>query len=242
MTDEMLAREAGHAGDACEASGREPGLYPPILLIRHGETQWNRQGRLQGRRDAPLTLNGMRQCLAVAATVDAHMRTLPGDVCFWVSPLGRARQTASILADCWQIGFDRFIEAPDIAERAYGAWEGNTLSDVETDRPEEFRQHAADPWGYRVPGGESKDELFARIEGWLDGLDPHQAHVVVTHSGCFRAIRALCTGASRAATEAYREPQTTAFLLQSGSEREVAPPAALLQAFGVGGSGRTVEI
>lgn len=233
MADNLMARAAG--------------AYPPILLIRHGETQWNRQGRLQGRRDAPLTLNGVRQCLAVATTVDPHLRGLTGnawagDACFWVSPLGRARQTASILADYWQIAFDRFIEAPDIVERAYGAWEGSTLNQVETDRPEEFRQHTTDPWRYRVPGGESKNELFARIESWLEGLDRRQAHVIVTHSGCFRAIRALCTRASHDAIAAYREPQTTAFLLQAGNETEIAPSASRLEEFDVEGTGHTVKI
>ncbi|EIM76086.1 phosphoglycerate mutase [Nitratireductor aquibiodomus RA22] len=216
--------------------------FPPILLIRHGETQWNRQGRLQGRMDAPLTLNGMRQCLAVATAVETHLETLPGAARFWVSPLGRARQTASILADCWNIDFERFVEAPQIVERAYGAWEGSTLSEVKAERAQEFDAHQSDAWGYRVPGGESKDELFARIKAWLDGLDREHAHVVVTHSGCFRALRALYTGASRSVIEAYREPQTTAFLLNTEEETEIAPSAALLATCGVAGSGRTVEI
>ncbi|WP_336066322.1 histidine phosphatase family protein [Nitratireductor rhodophyticola] len=242
MADDMLAREAGRAGNVCEVPGREPGLYPPILLIRHGETQWNRHGRLQGRMDAPLTLNGTRQCLAVATAVEAHLRSLPPDRRFWVSPLGRARQTASILADCWSVDFERFVEAPEIAERAYGAWEGNTLSEVKAERPGEFDAHAADPWGYRVPGGESKDELFARIKAWLDHLDRRQAHVVVTHSGCFRALRAHYTGASRAMIDAYREPQTTAFLLQPAGEEEIVPSPSLLNTCGVAGTGHTVEI
>ncbi|WP_367716056.1 histidine phosphatase family protein [Nitratireductor sp. GISD-1A_MAKvit] len=192
--------------------------------------------------DAPLTLNGTRQCLAVATAVEAHLRSLPLDARFWVSPLGRARQTASILADCWNLDFGRFAEAPEIVERAYGHWEGSTLSEVKAERPQEFEAHYVDPWGYRVPGGESKDELFARIKGWLDGLDRGYAHVVVTHSGCFRALRALYTGATRAVIEAYREPQTTAFLLRAEEETEIVPSAALLTTCGVAGTGRTVAI
>lgn len=242
MADELLAGEAHRAATADSVTTNTAGTYPPILLIRHGETQWNRQGRLQGRRDAPLSLNGMRQCLAVAAAIDTHLRALHADVYFWVSPLGRARQTASILADCWKVEFARFIEVPEIAERAYGVWEGCTLGEVAAQRPDEFRQHAADLWGYQVPGGESKNELFARIEGWLNGIDRRHGHVIVTHSGCFRVLRALCTGASREVLDTYREPQTTAFLLHGEKEYEIAPSASLLSACGVEGTGSTVAI
>lgn len=241
MADGMLAAGPGHADGASEELSAT-GSYPQILLIRHGETQWNRHRRLQGRMDAPLTLNGTRQCLAVATAAEAHLRSLSPNPRFWVSPLGRARQTASILADCWGIEFERFVEAPEIAERAYGAWEGSTLNEVKAEKPGEFDAYAADTWGYRVPGGESKDELFARIKAWLDRLDQRQAHVVVTHSGCFRALRALYTNAPRAVIDAYREPQTTAFLLQPAGEKEIVPAAALLRTCGVEGAGYSVEI
>ncbi len=87
-----------------------------VLIIRHGETQWNRQGKLQGRLDTPLTLNGVRQAMAVAAH---HKRCIQEtqDIQFWVSPLGRAKQTASILADLWEVPFNYFKENPALTER-----------------------------------------------------------------------------------------------------------------------------
>ena len=95
---------------------------PTLLVIRHGETQWNVAGRLQGRRDTPLTANGMRQALAVAVRLSETVADLD-EAAFWVSPLGRARQTASILADIWSHPFERFREEPLLAERSYGAFE-----------------------------------------------------------------------------------------------------------------------
>lgn len=64
---------------------------PTLLVIRHGETQWNVAGRLQGSRDTPLTVNGVRQAQAVAVRLSETVADL-ADAAFWVSPLGRARQ------------------------------------------------------------------------------------------------------------------------------------------------------
>ena len=197
---------------------------PTILLIRHAETQWNIEGRLQGWRDAPLTLNGFRQAIAVAENVRKTWAglALDGGVQYHCSDLGRARQTASILADCWGIRFGQFIAEERIKERNYGGWEGMTLDEVASGRPIEFRNHQADPWGYEVPGGEAKAALFERISAWLDDLPRNRTHVVVTHSGCFRAIRGAYVNASCEEIDAYREPQTTSFLLREGKAQEIA--------------------
>lgn len=234
MTDAGTCR-----GETWMPEGR--GDVPPLLLIRHAETQWNREGRLQGRRDTPLTLDGIRQALAVAvATADRHSRH--ERLRYWVSPLGRARQTASLIADCWGIPFSRFEDAPALVERAYGSWEGKTLAEIERDLPDEHLAHRDDPWHFRPADGESRVELFRRIATWLATLERSHAHVIVTHSGCFRAIRAICRGASRAEAAAYREPQTTAFELADGCETEIALPPSIGLALGLSGEARTVAI
>ncbi|MEW9807660.1 histidine phosphatase family protein [Mesorhizobium sp. ZMM04-5] len=214
---------------------------PTLLVVRHGETQWNVAGRLQGRLDTPLTVNGMRQALAVAARLAPAVAELEDPV-FWVSPLGRARQTASILADIWSMPFAAFAEDPRLAERSYGAWEGMTLDEVEQDLPDQHRGNAADPWCYRMPAGETRTEHTDRLAGWLAALDTDRPHVAVTHSGCLRALRGLYTGAARDVILAYREPQTAAFLLTAGKEAQLDAPVALLRALGCDGEGRTVAI
>lgn len=214
---------------------------PSLILIRHGETQWNVAGRLQGRTDTPLTANGVRQALAVGVRLAERIgqeETLQ----FWVSPLGRARQTASILADTWSIPFDRFVEAPPLAERAYGAWEGLAHDEIERNLAEQYRAHNADPFDYSMPGGESRTALSARLEAWLETLDRDRTHVVVTHSGCLRALRGIYTAASREEILAYREPQTASFLLAKGRETMLDIPVNVLRALGCDGAGRTVWI
>ncbi|MGX5722402.1 histidine phosphatase family protein [Shinella zoogloeoides] len=214
---------------------------PTLLVIRHGETQWNVAGRLQGSRDTPLTVNGVRQAQAVAVRLSETVADMT-DAAFWVSPLGRARQTASILADIWSLPFERFAEAPLLAERCYGVWEGRLHGEIERDLPEQYDAHAADPWDYSMPGGESRTALAERLREWLRSLDQSRPHVAVTHSGCLRALRGIYTAASPAEILAFREPQTSAFLLSESTERMLGVPKATLSAFGCEGEGRTVWI
>jgi probable phosphoglycerate mutase len=217
---------------------------PTILLIRHGETQWNIEGRLQGGQDAPLTLNGFRQVCAVAEnTRDIWAKlSATGAISYISSPLGRARQTASVLADCWEIKYSDFRCDDAIAERNYGEWEGMTLSEVSQSRPTEFDAHQDNIWNYQVPGGESKTHLCERIESWLAGLSTEHAHVVVTHSGCFRLIRGLYAGASKMEMDTYREPQTTSYLLTDGKAHECTMPVELIKSFNLNSQALTVQI
>jgi probable phosphoglycerate mutase len=214
---------------------------PPLLVIRHGETQWNVAGRLQGSRDTPLTVNGMRQAQAVAVRLSETMASLT-DAALWVSPLARARQTASILADLWSRPFEHFVEEPLLAERCYGVWEGRLHSEIERDMPEQYNAHTLDPWDYAMPGGESRAALTGRLRVWLRTLDPDRPHIAVTHSGCLRALRGIYTEALPIDILAYREPQTSAFFLNRGSEYMLSVPMAALRAFGCEGEGRTVWI
>lgn len=216
--------------------------YLDLLVIRHAETQWNTEDRLQGsNNDSPLTLNGVRQAFALAVTMHAHV-PVADETCFWVSPLGRAKQTASILAGAWELPFRSFRVDAALAERSYGKWEGHTLDEVAREFPVEFWGHKTDPWGYHIPGGESRDQFAQRISNWLSELDKSVPHVAVVHSGCLRAIRATCTQASRDEVMQYREPQTTAFWLSGGRETAINVDPTVLQIFGCRGRGKTVAI
>lgn len=214
---------------------------PKLLVIRHGETQWNVAGRLQGHLDTPLTLNGVRQAMAVAAHLSETVEAL-GEISFWVSPLGRARQTASILAGIWGRPFEKFVIAPMLAERRYGSWEGRTLDEIQQTMPEQFAARGLAPWTYAMPDGESPADLTHRLTSWLRDLNQDCAHVVVTHSGCLRALRGLYSRASPNEILAYREPQTAAFLLCPNNEKMLGVSSSVLRALGCEGEGRTVAI
>ncbi len=218
------------------------GKLPQILVVRHTETQWNAQGRLQGRRDTPLTLNGIRQAFAVAETLVPIVQQPKGNWSFWSSPLGRARQTASILADTLAVPFSQF-QCPDaLVERRYGEWEGLTHEDIRKARQNELDAQQTDPWNYRMPGAESKADVTARLRDWLSTLSLESRHLIVTHSGCLRMLRGIYQRATPAVIEGFREPQTAAFLLHDGSEQLIEPSAAVLASHGCESTGRSVWI
>lgn len=218
-----------------------PRYLPDIFVIRHGETQWNVAGRLQGRQNTPLTVNGTRQAIAVGLRL-AERIGQRSKVKYWTSPLGRAEQTASILADTWHISFDSFERDAALVERAYGDWEGLSHAAIETERPDQYVAYSADRWDYAMPNGESQSALTARLSGWMNALDGDTTHVVVTHSGCLRALRGIYTNAARETVLGYREPQTTAVLLAAGGETLLDVPPAMLSVLGCEGQGRTVWI
>jgi probable phosphoglycerate mutase len=211
-----------------------------LLVVRHSETQWNSQARLQGHLDSPLTLNGIRQAMAVGETLVPLVSTNRPKR-FWCSPLGRAQQTASILSGLWSVPFSAFTPVSALRERSYGAWEALTESEIAAQRPDELAAHKQDPWHARMEGGETKTELRARLEGWIESLEPDVLHVVITHSGCLRMLRGIYAEASPEQIETYREPQTASFLLGE-KEHAIEPDQAMLERHGCAGAGRTVWI
>jgi probable phosphoglycerate mutase len=160
-----------------------------IFLVRHGETVWNRQRRLQGRADSPLTLRGARLAVAYGQHLSEALAGHDlGEVGFFVSPLGRTRQTASLIADCLGLGEDAFEVDPLLAEHDVGALEGLVWQEIEARHgltPASWRE-----WDTRAPGGETRSEMFERASAWLARPRPCQTAVVVSHGGLSRTFRA----------------------------------------------------
>ena len=159
-----------------------------IYLVRHGETTWNRVGRQQGRLDSPLTPKGIEQA---RATGRALRRVLPDldTVCIETSPLGRARQTASILCD--ELGLDEsaLVIAPLLIEANFGAWQGLTHAEIEALYPGARQAREADKWHYVVPGGESYALVDARARRWLACRRHAPVTIAVTHEMLSRTMQ-----------------------------------------------------
>ena len=99
-----------------------------LYLVRHGETEWNRAGRMQGGLDSPLTARGRDQ----ARRIGLLLRDLigrPEDCAMVVSPLGRARQTAGIIAEAMGIDGGLFVVDPLVREVTWGDWNGLKAAD-----------------------------------------------------------------------------------------------------------------
>jgi broad specificity phosphatase PhoE len=160
-----------------------------MYLVRHGETEWNQQQRLQGQLDSPLTPHGREQAKRLGRILAARLGThhqLP----MYVSPLPRARETASIIRQYAQ-GPDPICE-PRIQEISLGAWEGLTCSDVEARWPGLVDDYTGTAWLFRAPGGESYDQFKRRIEDWLAELTGPL--IVVSHGQAGRLIRGVMLG------------------------------------------------
>ena len=149
-----------------------------FLLLRHGETLWNRDGRLQGWQDSPLSEAGRAQAGALAARlagerVDAIV----------ASDLGRTRETAAPIAA--RLGLVLRLDA-GLRERCYGEFEGMTWAEIERARPQDYHRLAARDPEYVVPGGESGVQFRDRIVAALEHLARVHAGAtvaVVTHGG-----------------------------------------------------------
>jgi broad specificity phosphatase PhoE len=157
-----------------------------LLLVRHGETDWNRDGRWQGHSDTPLNELGRRQARELADTLDSV------DVVY-ASDLARARETAEILAA--RLGIEVRLDER-LRERSFGAWEGLTMEEIER----RFRE-AHERWrageGFGADDAESFEDFAERVRSFLgDVLDrhPQETVLVVSHGGSIRVIHALASG------------------------------------------------
>lgn len=153
-----------------------------LLLARHGQTNWSRAGRYQGRSDPDLCPEGIVESLHLAEAIrQAGIRTIMS------SPLRRAEQTAAIIAVALRL--DPPVIDPNLAEIAYGAWEGLTQPEVKRRWPELLRSWKRAPETMRFPGGESFDEARSRVRGCLATYRA-RAHsspiLLVTHSAWIR--------------------------------------------------------
>ncbi len=159
-----------------------------IFLIRHGETDFNRDQRLQGRLDSRLTERGLEQ----ARRMGEHLRPFVEAHSDWemiVSPAGRTRHTARIVHETLGLGCEMRIE-PRIAEVDVGSWEGMNREDLERMAPGVFGQPG---WLCRSPDGESYETLSGRLAHWLSELDEDDGkrRIVVSHGIAGRVLRHL---------------------------------------------------
>jgi broad specificity phosphatase PhoE len=184
-----------------------------IYLCRHGQTEWNREGRLQGRTESDLTPLGRLQAAAMADLLFDLVARDPGATWTLVaSPLRRARMTAEAIGQRLglPIAFDERLLEIDV-----GAWSGRLRDEVRGENP-----HMAgdDAWGFQAPGGETYDGMMARIAGWLaeQTPEPERRLIVVSHGVAGRLLRGAYAGLSREDTLAQDVPQDALYRLSAG--------------------------
>ncbi len=191
-----------------------------IYLARHGETEWNRAGRMQGSLDSPLTARGQDQ----ARRIGVVMRDLidaPEECALIVSPLGRARRTAEIIAGAMGIDADRFTVDPLVREVTWGDWNGLTREEIIAADPEHWQRFRERHWTIAAPAGESWAEMSERARQWLQTPAAQGTVLLVSHGAFGRALRGRYLGLGPDETMALSEPQDAVFRLSQGTVSQI---------------------
>jgi probable phosphoglycerate mutase len=152
-------------------AGIKCGPMTEILLIRHGETLWNQQGRMQGQNDSPLTALGLQQARLLARRLK-NVRF----AALYASDLGRAHQTARCIAD--ETGHE-IVADRGLRERCFGIFEGLTNAEIEKRYPEHYAPFAAREPHFAMPQGESAAQFRTRCVGALERIAQRHAGEVV---------------------------------------------------------------
>ena len=154
-----------------------------LVMIRHGPTAWNAEGRMQGRSDQPLSEAGRLEVgtWRVPMAFQSH---------HWVaSPLARTRETAALL------GYPDAEPEPAVIETDWGEWEGQRLEDLRARLGARMAAMEARGLDFRPPGGERPRDVQDRLRPWLVRLaEAGKPTVAVCHRGVIRALYSLATG------------------------------------------------
>ena len=168
-------------------------VLPRMLFVRHGETDWNVEGRLQGQTDIPLNALGRFQSEDVARRL-TKLLIDPAQSRWVVSPLGRTRETAEIARRT--LGLDPMGYTTDdrLKEITFGIWESFTWAELRQKDPMIGVTREKQKWDFIPPQGESYAMLADRLRPWLEHIT--QETVVVSHGGVARALMAILADVS----------------------------------------------
>jgi broad specificity phosphatase PhoE len=163
-----------------------------FILIRHGESVWNGERRIQGSRDPTLSERGRQQ----ADLLVRHLHTLVTRpvVAVYTSPLQRAAETAERIAHAMHLPV---IRESDLREICLGEWEGMTVAEIRDAFPGRYEKWLEDPVAFPVPGGETVVAFGRRVQGSLERMQ--QAHpgsdmLIVSHGGVIKALLCFALG------------------------------------------------
>lgn len=148
-----------------------------LAVIRHGHTEWNRDGRIQGHRDIPLDPTAVAELVSYKLPDEWQPAALVS------SPLSRAVHTAELITE------RKPRVEPALLEMDYGDWEGKRSIDLGADPASGFRHLPDWGWDYQPPNGESPAQVWSRLQPWVAGLS--EDTVAVCHIGVMRALLAI---------------------------------------------------
>jgi len=191
---------------------------PTIFLFRHGETHWNREKRIQGQGDSPLTIKGIEQARAYGRTL---RRLLEGSTGWRIisSPLPRCVQTTGILCEEAGLDFSTLEMDARLREVSTGAWSGLLKAEMDQSL---LGGAGTNSWFFRCPGGETHAEMSSRLSSWLAERVAGEKLVVVSHGVAGRVLRGLHAGTDPDEALAGTTPQDAFYRLRPGQIERIA--------------------
>ena len=177
-----------------------------IAFLRHGPTDWNAEGRIQGRIDTPLSDAGRAKMAALLPPAGfEHARA-------FTSPLVRARETASLL------GLPDAVPDSRLAEHNWGEWEGMTREEILARDGDDAFIRAGSAIDFTPKGGESTRALLARVEAFIhDAARAPGDAVAITHRGVMRSAYTLATGWDMATPMPEKLDLAAALIIEAGT-------------------------
>lgn len=159
-----------------------------IYVIRHGQTDWNAESRLQGQKDIPLNDTGRQQATGNGIALGAILGADTAQFDFVASPLGRTRETMERLRRAMDLDPTAYRTDDRLKELSFGDWEGFTLPELKRSVPERIAERRKVKWDFIPPGddAESYEILSWRVAAWLK--DVKKPTVCVSHGGVIRAL------------------------------------------------------
>ena len=181
-----------------------------LFVVRHGQTQWNEEFRLQGRLDSGLTDKGKRQ-----ADENGRLLRRQGVKRLLVSPLGRTIETAHIINSYIQAELE-FCD--ELLERDSGGWSGLTMDDIRASDPNAWREREFDGWNHRPPGGENLPDVLQRVAPLLETLREAMTlsspvTAIISHGVVGKMILAHYLGLSGSDAAQVRQPNDVVYAL-----------------------------
>ena len=151
-----------------------------LFFIRHGETEWNKQKRFQGRTDIALSKKGIGE---------VSKWRIPDNIEHWfISPLGRTRQTAAIH------NLEPLTIIDDLIEASWGKWEGKILKELRKKNPHSIASIESQGLDMRPPDGETPREVRSRLMRWLNSISVSYHNIgIISHRGVIRAALSQAT-------------------------------------------------
>lgn len=178
-----------------------------LILVRHGETIWNREHRYQGHLDAPLTEKGLKEAKLVAAELSKEKIDL-----FYSSPLGRAVATGKEINKFHKI---KLILRDVLEEINYGEYEGRTLKEIDEQNPDWKIERTTNRYYAKPPNGESYAELEERLKPFIEEiLEKTSTVLIVAHANVNKALIRLILNLDKEEVSYLYQPNNCIYFIE----------------------------